>query len=127
MRSKISNQIRRPKSAEEQIENKKRRKEITKQIQPLRKKLRIHGEYTFSVNGHEITATFSEKRNNDLVNRLREILISWSEIYDRAEFARKKMIVNCLINRVEVFRGYKLKIDFNFDFGQFLNGLDAAV
>ena len=54
-------------------------------------------------------------------------LISWSEIYDRAEFARKKMIVNCLINRVEVRRGYKLKIDFNFDFGQFLNGLDAAV
>ena len=54
-------------------------------------------------------------------------LISWSEIYDKAEFARKKMIVNCLINRVEVCRGYKLKIDFNFDFGQFLNGLDAAV
>ena len=37
------------------------------------------------------------------------------------------MIVNCLINRVEVFRGYKLKIDLNSDFGQFLNGLDAAV
>ena len=41
MRNKVSNQIRRPKSAEEQIENKKRRKEITKQIQPLRKKLRM--------------------------------------------------------------------------------------
>ena len=34
----------------------------------------IRGEYTFNVNEHEITATFSEKRNNDLVNRLREIL-----------------------------------------------------
>ena len=39
-KSKISNQIRRPKSMEEQAENKERRKEITKQIQPLREKLR---------------------------------------------------------------------------------------
>ena len=40
----------------------------------------IHGEYTFRVNGHEITATFSEKRNNDLVNRLREILFGGPHI-----------------------------------------------
>ena len=39
-KSKISNQIRRPKSTEEQAENKELRKEITRQIQPLRQKLR---------------------------------------------------------------------------------------
>ena len=39
-RQKISNQIRRPKSAEEQAKNKERRKELSTQIQPLRKKLR---------------------------------------------------------------------------------------
>lgn len=28
------------------------------------------------------------------------------------------MIVSCLINRIEVYRGYKLKIDFNLDLGK---------
>ena len=41
MRNKISNQIRRPKSENELAVNKERRKKITKQIQPLRKKLRM--------------------------------------------------------------------------------------
>lgn len=36
------------------------------------------------------------------------------------------MVVNALINRIEVFRDYKVKIDFNFDFDQFTNGLDHA-
>ena len=36
------------------------------------------------------------------------------------------MIVNCLIKRVEVSRGYKLKIEFNIDFEQFMVGLDKV-
>lgn len=39
---------------------------------------------------------------------------------------KKKMVVNALINRIEVFRDYKVKIDFNFDFEQFTQGLDIA-
>ena len=35
----------------------------------------IHGEYTFKVDGCEITATFSEEYNYDLLPRLKEILI----------------------------------------------------
>lgn len=53
-------------------------------------------------------------------------LVSWAELYDDAEFAQKKMIVNCLIRRVDVCRDYKLKIDFNFDFQQFINGIDSV-
>ena len=34
------------------------------------------------------------------------------------------MIVNCLIDRVEVFEGYKLKVKFNFHLSQFFLGLD---
>ena len=45
-------------------------------------------------------------------------------MYDTASFEAKKMIVNCLIRRVEVYRDYKLHIDFNIDFGQFSLGLD---
>ena len=54
-----------------------------------------------------------------------ETLASWAELYETASFEKKKMIVNCLINRVDVYRGYKLHIDFNFDYQQFLEGLDC--
>ncbi len=29
-------------------------------------------------------------------------MISWAELYDEGSFEKKKMIVNCLIKRVEV-------------------------
>lgn len=35
------------------------------------------------------------------------------------------LIVHCLFNRVDVYRGYKLHIDFNFDYQQFLEWLDC--
>ncbi len=40
-------------------------------------------------------------------------IISFAELYDSASIEAKKMIVNCLIKRVEVGRGYKLNIEFN--------------
>lgn len=53
-------------------------------------------------------------------------LISWAELYDEASFEKKKMIINCLIKRVEVFRDYRLNVEFNFDIGQFFCGLDCV-
>ena len=47
--------------------------------------------------------------------------------YDNADFEKKKMIVNCLIRRVDVFSDYKLKIDFNFNFQQFINGIECII
>lgn len=38
----------------------------------------------------------------------------------------KKMIANCLIKRVEVYRDYKLHIDFNIDLEPFSLGLDIV-
>ena len=43
-----------------------------------------------------------------------------------ATIEAKKMIVSCLIKRVEVYRDYKLHIDFNIDFTQFCEGLDIV-
>jgi len=40
-------------------------------------------------------------------------------MYDTASMEAKKMIVNCLIKRIVVYRCYKLHIDFNIDFEQF--------
>lgn len=53
-------------------------------------------------------------------------IISWAEMYDTASMEAKKMIVNCLINRVEVYRDYKLHIDFNIDLEQFSMGMDIT-
>ena len=44
----------------------------------------------------------------------------------RTKIEAKKMIVSCLIKRVEVYRDYKLHIDFNIDFAQFCEGLDIV-
>ena len=51
-------------------------------------------------------------------------IISWSELYDTASIEAKKMIVSSLISRVDVYRGYKLHIEFTIDFEQFCRGLD---
>ena len=37
------------------------------------------------------------------------------------------MIVNCLIKRVEVYRDYKLHIDFNIDLEQFTTSITISV
>ena len=40
----------------------------------------IRGEYSFKVKGHEVVVTFAEKRNNDILPRIREILLGDSHI-----------------------------------------------
>lgn len=50
----------------------------------------ISAEYTFTVKGYEVTATFAEHPNRDLLPRLREILLGDSHI--RQESASKGTI-----------------------------------
>ena len=53
-------------------------------------------------------------------------VIAWADMYDTASLEAKKMIVNCLIKRVEVYKDYKLHIDFNIDFRQFSLGMEIV-
>lgn len=53
-------------------------------------------------------------------------IVSWAEMYDTASIEAKRMIVGHLIKRVDVYRGYKLHIEFNIDFEQFQNGIDIS-
>ena len=39
-----------------------------------------HGEYRFTVKGHEVVATFSEKPDREILTRLKEILLGDSHI-----------------------------------------------
>jgi DNA invertase Pin-like site-specific DNA recombinase len=51
-------------------------------------------------------------------------VISWTELYDAADFSAKKMIVANLINRIEVGIDYQLHIDLNIDLEHFNIHLD---
>lgn len=53
-----------------------------------------------------------------------DTLISYADLYDSASIEAKKMIINCLIRRVDVYRGYRLKVEFNFSLEQYLSGID---
>ena len=65
-----------------------------------------------------------KKSHND--RHLYDELISYADLYDSASFEAKKMIVNQLIRRVDVYRGYQLNITFNFDLTPYIEGDDAA-
>ena len=50
-------------------------------------------------------------------------IMSWSELYDSASIEQKKMIVNAMITRIDVFNGYELNVEFNFNIQQFFEGI----
>lgn len=67
------------------------------------------------------------ERNAELmanVSQLYEELISYADLYDSASFEAKKMIVSQLIRRIDVYRGYQIHVDFNFDLAQYLENSD---
>ena len=68
----------------------------------------------------------TETLQKQLCEQYRE-MISWAELYENADLPTKKMIVNSLIRRVDVFRGYRLEIEFNFNLRQFFCGLDIEL
>ena len=52
-------------------------------------------------------------------------IISWAVLYENADLPSKKMIINNLIKRIDVYRGYRLHIEFNIDLEHFSKGLDT--
>ena len=51
-------------------------------------------------------------------------VISWTELYDAADWTAKKMIVANLINRIEVGMDYQIHVDLNIDLAHFDIQLD---
>ena len=54
------------------------------------------------------------------------MMLEWAFAYDKASMSAKKMIVSHLIERVYVFRDYRLKVKFNMSIEQFLISLVGA-
>ena len=53
-------------------------------------------------------------------------MLEWAFAYDNASMSAKKVIVSHLIERVYVFRDYRLKVKFNMSIEQFLISLVGA-
>ena len=53
-----------------------------------------------------------------------DTLISYSDLNDSAFIEAEKMIINCLIRRVDVYRGCRLKVEFHFNLEQYLSEMD---
>lgn len=61
----------------------------------------------------------------DLNDQYDEI-ISWSSLYDSATIEAKKMIVNSMVKRVDVYRNYELNIELNMNIRQFFLGMEES-
>ena len=61
----------------------------------------------------------------DLNDQYDEI-ISWSSLYDSASIEAKKMIVNSMIKRVDVYRNYELNVELNMNIRQFFLGMEES-
>lgn len=53
--------------------------------------------------------------------------LDWADAYDTASMSAKKIIASHMIDRVDVFRGYKLNVKLNISVEQFLSGLDIGI
>ena len=53
-------------------------------------------------------------------------IISWSSLYDSASIEVKKMIVNSMIKRIDVYRNYDLNIELNMNFRLFFLGMEET-
>ena len=53
--------------------------------------------------------------------------VQWSDVYDTASMETKKMIVSQLFERIEVSRGYHLKVRLAITVKQFLTDMDDSI
>ena len=67
----------------------------------------------------------SEQLLEDVGRKYTEIM-SWADMFDTASMPAKKMIVNAMIHRVDVCRGFQLNIELNMDIRQFFAGIDEG-
>ncbi|WP_316637013.1 recombinase zinc beta ribbon domain-containing protein [uncultured Ruminococcus sp.] len=130
---------------------KRRQSEYAKEIEKLNK-LRaevvksIQGESAFSqtmlaglveesearvqsLNEHCDEAQREVESSENLIKDLNvqyDEIISWSSLYDSASTEAKKMIVNSMIKRIDVYRNYDLNIELNMNIRQFFLGMEET-
>ena len=106
----------------------------------------LTGESVFSPEMLKSAIEVQERKCAELLNAIREAererddwevgmtamgeqldnLLGWSQLYDQADMSTKKMIASHLIDRVDVFRDYDIKITLSISVEQFLNTIELC-
>lgn len=100
-----------------------------KQTLPARGRVCFLGEPRIS-SSERITELTAEL--NDGNSKIEEMkaefnqIVSWSKIFDDSPMEVKKMICGYIIKKVSVCKDYDIKIEFNINVEQFLNGIDGV-
>lgn len=75
----------------------------------------------------EIPAIGVNAENNLLaVSEKFDDMLEWAAMYNNADIAAKKMIVSRIIDRVDMYRDYEIKITLNISIEQFLNSIEMV-
>ena len=82
----------------------------------------------------ELTASIkqAEEELNNAEESIYEIgdkfsdLMTWADLYDKADIHQKKMLISRIIERVDVYRDYDLKITMHISVEQFLNSIELV-
>ena len=53
-------------------------------------------------------------------------LRTWADLYDKADIHQKKMLISRIVDRVDVYRDYDLKITMHISVEQFLNSIELV-
>ena len=75
----------------------------------------------------EAEADYYDAENNRLaVSEKFDDMLEWAAMYNNADIAAKKMIVSRIIDRVDMYRDYEIKITLNISIEQFLNSIEMV-
>ena len=75
----------------------------------------------------EAEADYYDAENNLLaVSEKFDDMLEWAVMYNNADIAAKKMIVSRIIDRVDMYRDYEIKITLNISIEQFLNSIEMV-
>ena len=75
----------------------------------------------------EAEADLHDSENNLLaLSEKFDDMLQWAYLYDNADIAAKKMIVSRIIDRVDMYRDYEIKITLNISIEQFLNTIELV-
>ena len=137
---------------EKEVEEKKKlKKSLTDLLVKIEKRLSelsveigksLSGESTFTVDMLTMAINSTKEEKTRVENRLKkcefeldekkdvldkldyyyEQFVSWAEEFEHSTMEQKKMIICQLIKSIKVSRGYKLEIDFNISYRQFIEG-----
>ena len=68
----------------------------------------------------------NKKRSMESIKPMYDIFKGWAEEFDTCSLERKKMIISQLITRIELYRGYDVKIELDMNYRQFCDDWDIV-